>query len=123
VERGLGLVVWLGLVVESEPQRSPRWDRGGQNAEDRPIHAERIRRSWEARVGEVASGERPLGARGKLMTSWKKQQQVPRCARNDNSQVFRRAARRVAGVEAVPTRVQVGVMRAVEVRERVSPHL
>ena len=34
--------------------------------------------------GEVASGEWPLGARGKLMTSLRKKQ-VPRCARNDNS--------------------------------------
>jgi hypothetical protein len=123
VERGLGLVVWLGLVVEFEPHRPPRWDRGGQNAEDRLIHAERIRRLWEAgecaamgaEFGEVASGEW-------LVASLKKKQ-IPRSARNDNSRAFGRAARRVAGVEAVPTRVQVGVMRAAEVRERVSPHL
>ncbi len=36
---GLGLVVWPGRVVEPAPHRS----------EDRPLHAERIRRPWEAR--------------------------------------------------------------------------
>jgi hypothetical protein len=35
---GLGLVVWPGRVVEPAPHRS----------EDRPLHAERIRRPWEA---------------------------------------------------------------------------
>ncbi len=34
----LGLVAWPGRVVEPDPHRS----------EDRPLHAERIRRSWQA---------------------------------------------------------------------------
>src|SRR6266852_9765429 len=66
-------------------------DRAGMNSA-RPIPAERIRCSWEVKeLGEVASGEWPATA-GRRVTSWKKkQQQVPRCARNDNSWAFGRA--------------------------------
>jgi len=52
-ERGLKLETGRGQAVEPEPHRS----------EDRPVHAERIRRLWEATkcaamgFEEVASGE------------------------------------------------------------------
>jgi hypothetical protein len=41
----LVLVVWPGRVVGPDPRRSP--DRVGTSS-DRPLHAERIRRSWQA---------------------------------------------------------------------------
>src|SRR5260370_35766327 len=56
---GLGLVVWPGRVVEPAPHRS----------EDRPLHAERIRRPWEARksaaMGKVV-GLGLVAGRGRL---------------------------------------------------------
>ncbi len=45
----LGLVAWPGRVVEPDPHRS----------EDRPLHAERIRRSWQA--GKCAAMEPVVG--------------------------------------------------------------
>ncbi len=46
---GRGLKTRQGQAVETEPHRSSRSNRDAQNAEDRPLHGERIRRSWEAR--------------------------------------------------------------------------
>jgi hypothetical protein len=87
---------------------------------DRPGDVERIRRLWEAGVGEVTSGEWRV-------TSLKKKQ-IPRYARNDNSLGFGRAVRR--GVERVlelgpdwrraVARVEVGKMRIVGERGRVA---
>ncbi len=48
---GLGLVVWPGRVVAPDPHRS----------EDRPLHAEQIRRWWE--VGKCA-------AMGPVVVGW-----------------------------------------------------
>jgi len=48
-----GLDMGPGQVAAPEPHRSPRPNRDAQNAGDRPVHAERIRRSWEA--GEYAA--------------------------------------------------------------------
>ena len=95
-ERRLKLETGQGQAVEPEPHRS----------EDQPLHAERIRRSWEAtKCGamgfeEVASGEWRVASG--------KKKQIPRCARNDNSRRFGRA-----GVEA-----EVGVIGPVWVRGR-----
>src|SRR6266436_6409823 len=64
-ERWLKLETGRGQAVEPAPHRSSRSNRDAQNAEGRPLHAERIRRSWEATkcaakgpivgLGEVAS--------------------------------------------------------------------
>ena len=78
-ERWLKLETGRGQAVEPEPDRS----------EDRPLHAERIRPSWEATkcaamgFEEVASGEWRVAS--------EKKKQIPRYARNDNSRGFRRA--------------------------------
>jgi hypothetical protein len=45
----------LGRVAGPEPHRSSQSNRDAQNAEDRPLHAERIRRLWEA--GECGAME------------------------------------------------------------------
>ena len=62
-EDGLSLVA-RRAVVEPDSHRCPRSNRDTQKVQDRPLHAERIRRSWEAREcaamatgPEVASGE------------------------------------------------------------------
>src|SRR5713101_3231609 len=52
-ERWLKLETGRGQAVEPEPHRSSRSNGDAQNAEDGPLHAERIRRSWEA--GECAA--------------------------------------------------------------------
>src|SRR5216684_4016440 len=110
---GPGLVVRAGRVVEPDDHRSADWvpirsgssipgrlpDQvgAGGTSSDRPLHAERIRRSWEAgkcaarrpvvRLEEVASGEWRV-------TSLKKKQ--------------------MAGVEAGATRAEVGVTRSAD---------
>ena len=48
VGRGLKLETRPGQAVEPELHRSSRSNRDAQNAEDGPLPAERIRRSWEA---------------------------------------------------------------------------
>ncbi len=65
-ERWLKLETGRGQAVEPARHRSSRSNRDAENAEDRPLHAERIRRLWEATkcaamgpivgLGEVASG-------------------------------------------------------------------
>ena len=47
-EDGLSLVA-RRAVVEPDSHRCPRSNRDTQKVQDRPLHAERIRRSWEAR--------------------------------------------------------------------------
>jgi len=48
VWRGRKLETRQARIVGLGPHRSPRQNRDAQNAEDRPLHAERIRCSWEA---------------------------------------------------------------------------
>ena len=56
--------------------------------EDRPLHSERIRRSWEA--GECAVMGLEEVASGEWRVTSLKKKQIPRCARNDNSRALRR---------------------------------
>jgi hypothetical protein len=81
--------------VEPDPQRSPRSNRGAQNAEDQPAPAERIRYWWEA--GECEAVRRVVGV-GFVALRRKRKKQIPRCAprqsrggRNDNLRAFARA--------------------------------
>jgi hypothetical protein len=97
-----------GRDVESEPHRS----------EDRPLPAERIRRSWEAtkctgmgpiaRLGLVVWPGRVVefgfvaGRAMKLeMGQRSGEKQVPRCARNDNLLGLRRVGVAVGGIRTV----------------------
>ena len=111
----MGLLVERpGRVVEPDSHRSPRSNRDTQNVQDRPLHVERIRRSWRARecaatgpeFGEVASGEWRV-------TSLKKKQ-IPQALRpgrdefrpelqrrNDKLPAVRRGRSRVVGVGVV----------------------
>ena len=111
-------------LVEAKAMRAAGWGRmTSHRSEDRPLHAERSRRSWGVKeyaamgpvvgLAEVASGEWRV-------TSWKKKQQVPRsadssgtqkarCARNENARESRRTVRRF---------VEVGVIPADQVRRR-----
>jgi len=85
-------------------------------SEDRPLHAERIRRSWEAR--KCGAMVPVVGRWVKLgMGRGKRKKQIPRYARNDNS----RALRWVVGLGFVVGRVgvEVGVIRAGRGRARV----
>jgi len=83
-----------------EPE--PYWSEGG------PVHAERIRRSWEARkcaaVGPVVGLEEV--ARGESRVTSLRKKQIPRCARNDNLRPVQLAV------------VEVGVIRTVGVGGR-----
>src|SRR2546426_1148449 len=108
VERGLvagrrrKLETRLGRAEEPEPHGS----------QDRPLHAERIRRSWEAvdcaavRLEEVASG-------GWRVTSWK-EKQIPQASRPGRDKFRPELQRRNDNSREVRV---VRVIRAVGVRQ------
>ena len=78
--------VWPGRVEEPDHHRSSRSNR---DAKDRPLLAERTRRSWG--VKECAAMGLAEVARGGWRVTSLKKKQVPRCARNDNAPESRRA--------------------------------
>ena len=88
----LGLARAFGRAVEPDPHRSPA---PAGTSSDRPLHAERIRRSWEA--GEcVAFGPAPTRSGSPIVVGLvagrgKRKKQVPRRARNDNSRALAQA--------------------------------
>ena len=104
---------WVGLVGHAEwPTRNRSPDRVGTSS-DRPLHAERIRRSSEARecaaMGPVAGRVVWLG-RKLGMGRGERKKQIPRCARNDRSRLLRRveAVAEWGGGEVGVIRVRVG---------------
>ena len=79
----MGLLVERpGRVVEPDSHRSPRSNRDAGNAQDQPVDAERIRRSWEARECAAMALEEvaPTGSgltNGEWWVTSLKKKQVP----------------------------------------------
>jgi hypothetical protein len=101
----------VGLVGYAERSAKNR-------SEERPLHAGRIRHSWEA--GEFVAMGRFVGLAEVASGEWRvaslKKKQFPRCARNDNSRTFGRAVTQVAGSGFVERRVGVILVRRIRGR-------
>src|SRR5438309_8433769 len=115
----MGLLVERpGRVVEPDSHRSPRSNRDTQNVQDRPLHAERIRRSWRAReCAAMATG--PEVASGEWRVAGLKKKQVPQASRPGRDEFRSELQRRNDNSRALGwAGVEVGEMRIVRKGER-----